>query len=194
VPDMPAFSGVALPDASPEALKSAVAAVLGARAEAVSLPDELRQRLPSVERLRASAEEGSDARFFLAALEMGYLVAAADGVDAREQAALGELISRVTGLALDPATLAGHFRAFDEAARSTSRTARVESITERLRDFVEREEALGFAALVAMADHHFARKEARALIELGEALGFTVGEVQVLLDSLVEAIRQALSR
>jgi tellurite resistance protein len=190
---MSAYSGISLPDATPAAMLAAVTAVLDSRTDspASSTPGE--RHFPSAERFRASAASSSHERFFLASLEAAYLVAAADGVDDRERAALGELVRRVTGLDVDSGVLAEHFATFEAAARASSRAARLEAVTDRLNGFVEREEALGFAALVAMADQHFARKEARALIELGETFGFSVGEVQALLESLVGAIERALS-
>ena len=193
VPRMSAYSGVSLPDATPEAMLAAIAAVLETRTEA-PLAGGDDARLPTTaERFRTSAANAVQDGFFLASLEAAYLVAAADGVDARERAALGDLVRRITGLDLDSEILAEQFATFDAAAKATSRAARLEAVAMRLGGFVEREEALGFAALVAMADHHFARKEARALIELGEAFGFSVGEVQALLDGLAAAIREALT-
>jgi tellurite resistance protein len=175
-------------------MRSAIATVLGAESGDHPLSEQLCRQLPSAQQLRASAVEDPGARFFLASLEAAYLVAAADGVDGPERAALGELVGAITGLDLQPEVLADHFATFDAAAKASSRAARVEGVAARLPDFVEREQALGFAAIVAMADQHFARKEARALIELGEAFGFSVGEVQALLDSLVGSIRQALPK
>ncbi len=188
---MPAFSGITLPSTTPEAMRAAVATVLEARSDTSPVADG--HHLPSAERLRTTAQDGDSQSFFSAALEAAYLVAAADGVDDGERALLGELVHKVTGVAVHADELAEHFAQFEAAARASSRTARLEAVTARLDGFIEREEALGFAALVAMADQHFARKEARALIELGETFGFSAGEVQALLQSLVAAIEKALA-
>src|SRR5262245_66613874 len=49
-----------------------------------------------------------DANRFMAALELGYLAASADGLDHKERAALADTLERVTGIGFDHDPFAAH--------------------------------------------------------------------------------------
>ena len=59
-------------------------------------------------------------------------------------------------------------------------------------DLSAREEAITFAALIAIADGKLARPEAQVLVELGEHFKFSETDVQAVLAQVVAGIKLAL--
>ena len=141
-----------------------------------------------------AAGHGSAAEQFLALLECTYLVAAADSITAEELSGLCSMIEVVTGAELSPAQLQAYFREFRAGLHEQGRTARVHAIASTLGDFVARQEALHLAVLFAVADGTLARKETRILIEVAEAFGHSIPELQVVLDEVGALLRDALAR
>ncbi|MBI4706040.1 MAG: hypothetical protein HY744_33520 [Deltaproteobacteria bacterium] len=193
-----------LPAADAKALAAAVRSVVDRQVETVAAPSvgprSLPGRLPPSTRLcqgaeqfaAQSAEDVAAARYFGALLEVSYLVASADGLDAQERAGLAELIAQTTGRAVDPPALDLLFDRFERDLASEGREARIRSVATQFDDFMAREEALSFAALIAVADRTLASQEAEALLLLGGELGFSAGEVQAALDHVAQQLARAL--
>src|SRR5262245_49209379 len=106
----------ALPAVEPARLASAVRAVLTEH-ENGAAP----RPLPTPERLRTGAEQAmtaephflSAARDFQNLLEVGYLVASADGLADAEREVLAQLLEHATGAVVDRETLQRHFKDLD---------------------------------------------------------------------------------
>jgi tellurite resistance protein len=185
-----------LPEVSPERLRAAVLSVLATAA----LPHPLRGRLPSSMDLRTGAEETvkkkpSDRRaaeHFQSLLEIGYLVASADGLADAERDALADLIERATGHVVQHDELRRHFTVLDQACEALGRHERIGRLASNFEDPEAREEALSFAALVAVSDGHLGLPEVHALVELGERLRFTDREVEEVLADVLAKVREAL--
>jgi tellurite resistance protein len=160
-------------------------------------PLSLSGRIPKLSMIESgaaqSSEQASVAQHFLGMLEAAFLVAAIDGgVSEPERAALGDLIAQVTN---DPDGAKGLSALFDKFGADLTRDgmpARLAAVAAHFDDFMAREEALSFATLIALADGSISRKEARGLIELAEHLGYSVGEVQALLDSIATSLKEQL--
>ena len=127
-------------------------------------------------------------------LECTYLVAAADSITAEELSGLCTMIEVVTGAELSPAQLQAYFREFRAGLQEQGRAGRVRAIASTLGDFVARQEALHLAVLFAVADGTLARKETRILIEVAEAFGHSIAELQVVLDEVGALLGEALAR
>jgi tellurite resistance protein len=182
---------VQLPEVAPARLAAAVHAVLtGDAARGAALP--------SADHLRAGAAAttgdagGPAARRFQALLELGYLAASADGLDAGEREALARLLEQVTGAAVDRDTLELHFRDLDEAVAMLGRRERLARVAAELDDGDEPSEALGFAALVAMADGRLGAAELDVLVELGASLALGAGEVRAVVDQVAASLEMAV--
>lgn len=151
-------------------------------------------RLPSKQSLREGQlalreqPESDDAQAQRALLDCALIVASADRLAADEVTALESLFEHVLG---DPEaaplvqTLLGELQVLG-VERSLSRVAA------RLVSFEQREQALSFAALAAIADRELAEEEADRLLDLGARFGFGVSEVQRLVDRVAKALRAAL--
>jgi len=148
-----------------------------------SIPRTLRQ---------GAGSEVSNADQFLALLECTYLVAAADSISKEELIGLSTMIEVVTGAELSPAQIQSYFREFAQGVAAEGRPARLQAIAHTLGDFVARQEALHLAVLFAVADGTLARKETRVLIEIAEAFGHSIGELQAVLDEVASLLRAAL--
>jgi tellurite resistance protein len=160
-----------LPAASPEARARAVEQVIS---------------------LRAGDSSGLNTARLGAFLECAYLVAAHDGVTSEELAALSAI---VRGLSPEGMRLLGLQALFDELSRKLAeegRASRISRLASELGDHVARDEALGFAVLIAIADGALARRETRVLIELAEAFGHSVEELKLLIRELGQALTLAL--
>jgi tellurite resistance protein len=188
---------VDLTNQSGRSLLAALHAALGGSGGGEGAAERL---LPSASRLHESAhaavqgDEGAEAAYFQAILEIAYLVASADGFAAEERQALAELIEQLTGKAVDQATLELHFRDLDEACEQLGRRERLRRAAAEIEDGVNRAEAMGFAVLVGVADGRLAEPELRALGELGSVLGLADREVEVIVDRVIDAVKAELGR
>jgi tellurite resistance protein len=159
-----------------ERLASAVQFVIqNASAAAYPLPDPSRLQQGAKATLESTDADGS--AYFQSILELGYLVASADGFANEERQALSLLLEGVMGSAVSHDVLELHFKDLDEACEMLGRRERLRRAAEDFAQGASRSEALGFAALVAMADGMLAQPEADALAELGTFLGFSPQQV-----------------
>ncbi len=191
---------IELPASTPEQLRAAVRVAVERQAADVAAPSvgprSLSGRLPAADKLRAGAESEEDsraARYFASILELSFLVASADGLDDGEREALAHLVAHATGDAVDPASLAGQFADIAEALRAEGREARLTAVAATFTDFMEREEALSFAALVALADGRLGDAERGALLDLGARFDSSEGEVQLVVAQVAASLRMALA-
>ncbi len=162
-------------------------------------PEALGGRLPSASHLKAGAEAvthdqpGTAAVHFQSLLEIGYLIASADGFAEEERHALSTLLEAVLGRAVSHDDLELHFKDLDDAVDILGRRERLRRAAEDFEDGLSRGEALGFAALVAVADGHLAEPEAASLDELGSFLGMETAEVDAAIDRVVGDIKTRLA-
>jgi hypothetical protein len=185
---------VELPAVPPEQLAAAVRAMLGEGGEMAPLPSSARLAADGAAAVAAGGDDADGARRFQALVELGYLAASADGLDPAERDALATLIERLTGNAVDHATLAQHLADLDAAAAMLGRHERLARVAADLGDGDRRDEALGFAALVAMADGKLHGAELEVLDELGGCFGLAPGEVRAIVDRVADAVARAVLR
>jgi tellurite resistance protein len=169
------------------------------RAAFQAAPAALSGNLPSVDRLKQAAEatlaerDHDASAYFQSMLELGYLVASADGFAEQERHALAELLEAITGAAVDHDALELHFRDLDDTVEALGRRERLRRAAADFEDGVSRTEALGFAALVALADGELAEPEAQVLTEMGSHFGLSESEVAQTVDRVVTDLRSRLS-
>jgi tellurite resistance protein len=174
-----------------ERLARAVQFVIqNAASAAYPLPDT--SRLQQGARATLESIDPDVSAYFQSILELGYLVASSDGFADEERHALSQLLEGVMGAAVSTDVLELHFRDLDEACEMLGRRERLRRAAEDFAQGASRSEALGFAALVAMADGMLAKPEAEALTELGSFLGFTGEQVDELVQGVVAALMARL--
>jgi tellurite resistance protein len=155
--------------------------------------------LPRASELRAGAEaahaarDDDAARRFQAILELGYLVASADGFAEAEKSALAALLEQVTGAAVGHDELELHFRDLEEACRMLGRRERLRRAAADVEDALHQREALGFAVAVAVADGVLDPVERDQLAELAGFFGLAEDEVQRLVGAVLGDIERALA-
>jgi tellurite resistance protein len=181
---------VSLSNANPLAVAAAITSVL----ESDGVSDQPISRALA-EGARATLEETDQSRsqYFQSILEVGYLVAAADGFDDLERHALAGLLERVTGKAVDHAALELHFKDLDDAVAMLGRHERLRRAAADFESGTSKREALSFATLIAMADGKLAAPELQALTELGGALELTSADIEATVQRTVERVKSALS-
>ena len=140
----------------------------------------------------ANKEDAAAGRYFGAIVETCYLVAIADGFAEEERGAVANLVSFATGDALTPERAEEVFAAYAKLLEEQGLEARLNAIAERLDDFVAREEAMSFAALVAVADRELAEREAVMLMALAKRFDFSRGEVQVVVKQVAATLAKAI--
>lgn len=178
---------VAFPDVDPERLLEALcAAVTGDGPRAVRLRTSASQCL---------VDEPSDvaaARWFQSLVELAYLVASADGFSDHERESLAHLIERATGRTVDHELLVLHLRELEVQTEVLGRHERFARAAAEVRDQPSVDDALAFAALVAMADGTMAKPEKDALLELARHLEIDPLQVESLIEVLVEDVKGRL--
>jgi DNA-binding CsgD family transcriptional regulator len=193
-----------LRDVQPERLREAMLAVL--QKQTATMPsaslDESRLlgRLPPAERVVSGAEssseeqdgEGEEAVYFQSLLELGYLVASADGLDEREREMLALLVERITESRVDRERLLLHFADLDQTSDWLGRPERLIRMAANFEDLLSREEALSFAALVALADGELTDAEMQVLLELGKHLSLSETAVRETAHRVVASIKREL--
>jgi tellurite resistance protein len=168
---------------------------LAAAVQAVATEDDAR-----VARLRdgaraSMADAPSDpdtARRFQTVLELGYLVASADGFHAEERTALARLLESITGAAVDHDALQLHFRDLDEAVAQLGRRERLARVAADLDDPAAAEEAVGLATLIALSDGRLEEPELDVLVELGQHLQWTPERVREVVDGVAGRVEAKL--
>ncbi len=123
-----------------------------------------------------------------ALLEAAFLVASADGALSKEEA--GSLIDLVAqmGEGLTPGELAGHVYEFSTALEAEGRQARIDAIAAHVPEPGARREIVGFAALVALADHELAPSELFVLHSLGKGFGLDTATVNAVVKSVADGL------
>jgi tellurite resistance protein len=167
----------------PSALRSAVSRTL----------EQAPTNLGAGARAVKEASETKAATYFVSLLEVGYLVASADGFAETERHALADLLEQATGKAVVHDELDLHFRDLEDACQMLGRRERLRRAAADFDDTRSHEEAVGFAALVSLGDGRLDSAEAAALSELGSHFGFDEARVNEIVSSVVSRVRAALA-
>ncbi len=197
-----------LPECDSDVLAAAVRAVIEQQATEVAAPSvgprALMARLPRVERMEQGAEhlfsshppaspgDEEAGRYFNAIVETCYLVATADGFAEEERGAVQDLVGFATGDVFTGERAQGLFAAYGKLLEEQGLEARLDAIAESLDDFVAREEAMSFAALVAVADRELQDKEAVMLMALASRFEYSRGEVQAVVKHVAATLAKAI--
>jgi tellurite resistance protein len=161
-------------------------------------PAALGGHLPSTDRLKQGAQatladQDTDvSKYFQSMLEVGYLVASADGLADEERHALAELLEAVTGEAVGREVLELHFKDLEDAVQMLGRHERLRRAAADFDDGMSKGEALGFAALVALADGRIGEPEASALKEIGANLGLSADEIDEAIEEVISNVKNQL--
>lgn len=177
--------GAELANADPDKLQAAVNAALSAHGETLT---------------RGAKESPSDADdrlteaavYFHSLLELGYLVASADGFADAERQALAQLIETATSAALNRTALLAHFDDLDSGTEVLGRSQRLARAAANIEDADKRQRALQFVALIATADGHLDGTELDALAELGEHFEVSREQVETIARDVVTQITRHL--
>jgi tellurite resistance protein len=157
-----------------------------------------KHRLPGAEVLRAGAEatrsdsDDQRARYFQSMLELGYLVASADGLADEERRTLATMLEQATGSAVKSEELELHFKDLDDAVAMLGRRERLRRAAADFDDMHGRGEAIGFTALVAVADGVLGQPEIDALSELGACFELTDAQVTEIVEGVAREVERAL--
>jgi len=194
-----------LPSCSPEVYADALNAVIAQQVSEAAAPSvgprALLGRLPKVEKVEGgdlfetvpptSAEDAEAGKYFSAVVEACYLVAAADGMAEVERAAVRHLIQCATGGGLDEPDAV--FDAYGQLLETQGLEARLDAVAAKLDDFMAREEAMGFAASIAVADRELARNEGVVLMALAKRFDYSPGEVQASVSQVAKKLSVAIA-
>lgn len=177
---------IRLPDVEPARLAAAIEAVLEAR-------EDLRARLRAgaEQSMRAQPTDTTAATRFQTLLELGFLVASADGFADEERVSLSILLESVTGWAIDRAALERHFRDLEQAVAALGRRERLARLAAEL-DRAAAEEAIELVVTIAMADGRLSDAEHAVLVELGEHLQLPDDRLRALVADAASRLREAL--
>ncbi len=175
-----------LPEVEPARLAAAVEAVLDGRGDL-----RVRLRAGAEQSMRPEPADAGAATRFQTLLELGYLVASADGFADEESVSLASLLERVTSSAIDRAALELHFRDLDQAVATLGRRERLARLAAEL-DEAAAEEAIGLAATIAMADGRLSEAEHAVLLELGEHVQLSEGRIRAIVDEAAEQLEAQL--
>jgi tellurite resistance protein len=160
---------------------------LAAAVHAVATDDEARAARLRAGAQQSAAEHPDDlaiARRFQTVLELGYLVASADGFDDRERSSLARLLESITGLALDHELLELHFRDLDEGVAALGRRERLARVAAELEHEDERIEAIELATLIALADGTLTAPELEVLVEAGGHMDLSPARIRTIVDGV----------
>jgi tellurite resistance protein len=178
---------VELPPADPARLAAAVHAVVTEDSDRTDL-----LRRGAEASMSDAPTEQAIARRFQSVLELGYLVASADGLAAAERDSLARLLESITGAAIDHDTLELHFRDLDEAVTLLGRHHRLARAAADLDDPRTWEEGIVLATAIALADGHLSAPELEALIELGRHLTVPEDRVRTLVQDVAQRVKSQL--
>lgn len=165
-----------------EPLRRAISATLE------QAPSNLKQGAEAVKR----ESDSKAATYFVSLLELGYLVASADGFADDERHALAALLEQATGKGVGHDELDLHFEDLEDACEMLGRRERLRRAAADFDGTSGYEEAIGFAALVALADGKLAGAENVALAELGSHFGFDDARVNEIVAGVVARVQAAL--
>ena len=130
-----------------------------------------------------------DRNRFMAVLELGYLAASADGLDAREREAIATTLERVTGIGYDHDAFAEHFADLDAAVEALGRRERLARTAAEFDSDESRADAIQFAALVAMADGALQAPELEVLNEAGHHFAWSQERIHGLVTEAAARVR-----
>jgi tellurite resistance protein len=133
----------------------------------------------------------SETERFLAALELGYLAASADGLDDAERDSIATTLESATGIRFDHDAFADHFADLDEAIAALGRHERLARTAAELETDDARADAIRFAALIAMADGTLREPELTVLIECGGHFQWDAERVRGLVGDAAARVRGA---
>ena len=153
----------------------------------VQLPKDAVSKLPAA----IATLVPPDANRFMAALELGYLAASADGLEYTERAALANTLEHVTGIGFDHETFAAHFADLDEAVASLGRRERLARTAAEFDNDDARADAIRFAALVAMCDGTLRAPELEVLNEAGAHFSWNAEKIHGLVNEAAARVRGA---
>ena len=179
---------VAFPDVDPDRLLGALCATVTGDG-----PREVRLRTSASQCVVDEPSDLAAARWFQSLVELAYLVASADGLSPGERASLALLIERATGRTVEHELLELHLGELEVQAEVLGRHQRFARAAAEVSDQPSVDDALAFAALVAMADGTMTRKEHEALLELAGHLHIEPVQVDALVNILVDDVRARLS-
>lgn len=132
-----------------------------------------------------------DARAFIAALELGYLAASADGLDAAERTLLASVLEQATKASIDQAAFTAHFADLDDTVATLGRRERLARTAADFESDAARSDAIQFAALIAMADGTLGEPELAVLTELGSCFAWPADRVRQLVDAAAAKVGAA---
>lgn len=153
----------------------------------VQLPADALSRLPGVIATLVPKEE----QRFIAALELGYLAASADGLDAREREQIATTLEKVTGIGFDHDSFEAHFSDLDGAVEVLGRRERLARTAAEFETDEARADAIRFAALVAMADGTLHERELVVLCEAGSHFKWADDKVRDIVTDAAARVRGA---
>jgi tellurite resistance protein len=154
--------------------------------------------LPTLEHFRQGADatrassNDAPARYFQSILELGYLVASADGFAEQEAHALAALLEQATGAVVKRDELELHFKDLEDGCAMLGRRMRLRRAAADFEDAIGKAEAIGFATLVAAADGVLADAEMDSLSELGSCFALSRAEVENIVNGITRDIQLAL--
>jgi len=140
--------------------------------------------------LRATDTQETTGRF-LALLDIAYLVASADGVDADEREGILRLFTQLTDGVLDRESLEHHFHGLDDTIAASTRGERLGAAAADLRE-EDRANAIGFAAAIAMSDGWLGTAELDVLIELGGYLSLPAEKAREQVEQVIQRVENRL--
>ena len=132
------------------------------------------------------------ARRFQILLELGYLVASADGLADAERASLAHLLETVTQRAIDMSTLDEHFQDLDQGVAMLGRLHRLAASAATLEDPHAAEEAIVLVTLISLADGELARPEYEVIEGLGKYAKLDAARVEALVRGVGQQIEEML--
>jgi tellurite resistance protein len=153
----------------------------------VQLPADALTRLPSVIATLVPKDENR----FMAALELGYLAASADGLDDRERDTIAKTLEKVTGIGFDHDSFTEHFADLDGAVETLGRRERLARTAAEFETDDTRADAIRFAALVAMADGTLHDAELVVLCEAGSHFKWGDDKIRSIVTDAAARVRGA---
>ena len=175
---------------APARLRDAVKRVLTEQSD--RFPGTEKLRAGAVESVKDEATDAGAALYFQSLLELGYLVASADGLAEDERVALAQLVEHATDAAVDRDALMIHFADLEATCEMLGRRERLVRTAANFEGADARNEAISFATLVAIADGKLNSDEAEVLHELGRHFSLSGARVQGVIDDVARSIRRQL--
>ncbi len=155
-------------------------------------PRQARLRTGARECVVAEPSDLTAAHWFQSLVELAYLVASADGFSAEERRSLALLIERATSSTVDHELLERHLGELEVQTEVLGRHQRIARAAAEVSSQPSVDDALAFAALVAMADGRLAGPERATLLEIAGHLEIEPAQVDALVDVLVADVEARL--